>query len=73
MADPRTASQIIDALGGTKAVSVALGCSMPVVSNWRKAKIPPERWPGMVAAFAGDITYEELAAQVPPIEDEAAA
>jgi hypothetical protein len=72
MADSRTASQIIDALGGTKVVSDALGCSMPVVSNWRKAKIPADRWPAMVAAFPDDITYEGLAAQLAAADEEAA-
>lgn len=72
MPDPRTASQIIDALGSTKAVSSALGCDMPVVSNWRRARIPADRWPAMVAAFPDRITYEELAAQLPPADSEAA-
>jgi hypothetical protein len=65
---PRTSSQIIDDLGGTKAVASELGCGMPVVSNWRRARIPPDRWPDMVAKFPDKITYEELAAQLPPAE-----
>lgn len=73
MADPRTPSQIIDALGGTKAVADTVGCKLNVVSNWRRAKIPADRWPAMVDGFPGKITYEELAAQLPPAEDEAAA
>lgn len=70
--DPRTASQIIDALGGTKAVADQLKCGLSAVSNWRRARIPSDRWPAIVAGFDG-ITYEQLAAQLPPADDEAAA
>jgi hypothetical protein len=73
MANARTPSQIIDALGGTKAVADIFGCGLNVVSNWRKAKIPADRWAGLVAAKPNDITFEELAAQLPPDESEAAA
>jgi hypothetical protein len=72
MADPRTPSQIIDALGGTKTVADALGCNMNVVSNWRRAKIPADRWPSLVAGFPSLITYEQLAAQLTPGDEEAA-
>jgi hypothetical protein len=56
-----SASQIIDALGGTKTVAEQLKCGCSVVSNWRRARIPARRWSALVAAFPG-VTYEQLAA-----------
>ncbi len=68
MTNSRTASQIIDDLGGTKAVAEKIGCLQSAVSNWRRGRIPADRWPAFVAGFPGKIAYEELAAQLPPAE-----
>lgn len=61
-----TADSAIDALGGTGAVSSALGVPDSTVSTWRKRGIPPRRWSEMVR-LAGErgcpqITFEALAA-----------
>lgn len=37
MNELRTADEVIEALGGTKAVADLLGRTDPAVSNWRKA------------------------------------
>lgn len=64
-----TPDTTIDALGGTGAVSVALGLQPSVVSGWRKRGIPPGRWPEIVRLAAEkdcpDITFEALAAAEP--------
>ncbi len=39
-----TASQIIDALGGTCAVARLCRCRQPSVSQWRHTGIPLARW-----------------------------
>ena len=42
----KSASEIIDAIGGTDRVAVALKLGKSAVSNWRKRNvIPPSRWP----------------------------
>jgi hypothetical protein len=44
-----TAAQIIDALGGTRAVSVAIGVPTSAVSNWKaRNSIPSARWPAVI-------------------------
>jgi len=66
MLTPDTA---IDALGGTGAVSDALGLTPSIVSGWRTRGIPPGRWPELVklAADKGcpQITFEALANAAP--------
>jgi hypothetical protein len=42
MADLRTTSQVIDALGGTCAVGRLVGRQPPAVTNWRERGFPPE-------------------------------
>lgn len=64
-----TPDSAIDALGGTGAVSEALGVPANTVSTWRARGIPAHRWPSLVR-LAGekgrtDITFEALAAAEP--------
>lgn len=64
----KSVGDIIDALGGTKAVADALGLSLSTVSSWRtkdRNSIPADRWLE-IAALARDlgtngITLETLA------------
>jgi hypothetical protein len=69
---------IIDELGGTTAVAVAIGVDAPVVSNWRRrGRIPSDWWPALVE-FArrkdlSGITFDRLASvQLPRRETEGA-
>lgn len=60
-----TASQIVDALGGTARVSAACQTTESAVSNWRaRNRIPADRWPAVLrlAASVGnaDITLDFL-------------
>lgn len=45
------ATQIIEALGGTAAVSRVFGLSMPSVSDWKKAGIPKTRMMYLEAVY----------------------
>lgn len=61
-----TAGEIIDALGGTGAVTAGLGIDNPsTVSSWRTRGIPAERWldiAGLAQAAGVDgITVQMLA------------
>lgn len=58
--------EIIDALGGTKAVAEAMGTNLSVVSSWRgRRSIPADRWFALVGLAADlgvpDLTFESLA------------
>jgi hypothetical protein len=60
-----TASQIIEALGGTAHVSAYCQTTKSAVSNWKARNcIPADRWPAMIrlAAAAGlqEITLDLL-------------
>ena len=45
MQKPGTASELIDALGGTHVVAELVGVGPPAVSNWRQqGYIPPRRY-----------------------------
>ncbi len=63
---PQTEADVIEAFGGSRAVSDKLGMSQSRVSNWKTYGIPAERWPDMIklAAQAGisGITLDRLAA-----------
>jgi hypothetical protein len=41
MTELTTTRQVIDALGGTKAVADLLGCKMQRVTNWKRARAFP--------------------------------
>lgn len=43
-----TSSSIIDALGGTGSLSMALGAPASTISTWRVRGIPPDRWAEIV-------------------------
>jgi hypothetical protein len=69
MAKRMTPSQIIDLLGGTSTVKSICGCSgLNVVSNWRRAGIPPVYFGKLVRASDADapLTYEDLETQAIP-------
>lgn len=73
-----TVDTAIDALGGTGAVSDALGLPASTVSTWRGRRfIPAHRWPEIVRLAAekgcSDITFEALAALPAEAENEASA
>lgn len=58
--------EIIDALGGTKAVAEAHGVNLSVVSSWRfRRSIPADRWRDIVALAEArgveGLTFETLA------------
>lgn len=60
-----TASQIIEALGGTARVSAACQTTESAVSNWKaRNRIPADRWPTMIrmatAAGLQEITLDLL-------------
>lgn len=64
--DQRTASEIIDEMGGTGAVAGLCGISSQAVSKWRKSGIPAPwlkyfrlRWP---EAFHGGVQADEAQA-----------
>lgn len=64
----KSAGEIIDALGGTKAVADALGLSLSTVSSWRtedRNSIPSGRWLAIVemaqSLGVNGITLEGLA------------
>lgn len=40
---PKTPTEVIDALGGTRAVSELLGVGLSVVSNWKKTETLPSK------------------------------
>jgi hypothetical protein len=60
----KTASDIIDTLGGTGEVSRALELPASTVSTWKQRGIPPRQWASVVTlADIGrrkDITFELL-------------
>ena len=60
-----TTDSVIDALGGTKAVSSALSLAPSTVSVWRVRGIPPTHWLALsrLASARGEagITLEALA------------
>lgn len=48
-----TASQIVDALGGTARVSAGCQTTESAVSNWRaRNRIPADRWPAVLRLAA---------------------
>lgn len=55
--------QVIEALGGTGAVSAALGLPPSTVSSWRKRRsIPAQHWIGLVAiGEESGVSFETLA------------
>ena len=62
----QTASEIIDAVGGTAVVARAFNIQMSAVSNWRSEEsIPSRRWPKIVAMAKAKrvkgVTLTELA------------
>ena len=61
---PMTPDSVIDSLGGTKAVAVALSLSPSTVSVWRVRGIPSAQWVGLVRLAAerdvSEITLEAL-------------
>jgi hypothetical protein len=65
----RTSGSMIDALGGTMAVSRALGLNKGIVSGWRTRGIPPRRWAALVRLAdkkgKNEITFEALVATGP--------
>lgn len=63
-----SATQIIEALGGTAAVSRLFGLSMPSVSDWKKAGIPKTRMMYLEAVHADKLQGINLAAatSIPP-------
>ena len=59
-----TTNEIINALGGRKAVSDVTGTTPNAVTQWRKAGIPPLHWHKLVAtpeAQTHGITFDTLA------------
>lgn len=60
-----TADSVINSLGGTKAVALALSLAAPTVSVWRKRGIPSAHWLPLarLASERGvaEITLETLA------------
>jgi hypothetical protein len=64
-----TPDSTIDALGGTRAVSVALGVPLNTVSTWKARGIPAHRWASLVRLAAqkgvSEVTFEALAALAP--------
>ncbi|WP_270175185.1 hypothetical protein [Diaphorobacter sp. ED-3] len=66
------ATQIIDALGGTAAVSRMFGLSMPSVSNWKKSGIPRPRMMYLEAAHADKLQgIDTVAATLPSVAEPA--
>lgn len=60
-----TVDGIIDSLGGTTQVALALSLGKSTVSSWRARRaIPPEYWSALVKLDAGrnEVTLEILAA-----------
>lgn len=62
------ATQIIEALGGTAAVSRLFGLSMPSISDWKKAGIPKTRMMYLEVAHADKLRGIDLVAatSMPP-------
>ena len=60
-----TSDSVIDALGGTKAVALALALATPTVSVWRVRGIPSAHWLALARLASdhgvSDITLEALA------------
>ena len=54
-----TPDSAIKALGGTGAVSAALGLRPSIVSGWRKRGIPAARWPALVR-LANELGCEQV-------------
>jgi len=64
------ATQIIDALGGTAAVSRMFGLSMPSVSNWKKSGIPRPRMMYLEVAHADKLKgIDTIAATLPSVAE----
>lgn len=71
-----TTSQVIDALGGNKAVEALTGCSPQVVSNWRRFDtFPASKFVLMTSALAavGKHAPASLWGMSPPVKAKASA
>lgn len=61
MAKRKSPSEIIDQLGGTRAVKLMTGArNLSNVSNWRREGIPMRYWMALVRVSAGKLVYEDL-------------
>lgn len=60
------ATQVIDALGGTAAVSRIFDVSMPSVSDWKKDGIPPARMMFLRAVKRKELAGLDLEAATSP-------
>jgi len=61
---PKTAREIIDAFGGTRALGDLLGRPRNVVSQWLRIGIPPKYWPELSRRAAEGIATESITIEV---------